>query len=202
MALPTTLPGTGSTLWSDGGVICITSPYTGVYANVLTSLPTNNYTYWINQGVFCITGDAATIASEYGIPSAANTTYPIWNDNGVLTVSSVYAGGAGPYTVETAWAAANTTIWGYFGVQANATVGVGTVTTTSVTAGTNATPGITSATATVNPLGNLYVNTGSLAQVSATGVARAFGNLYVNTAALAQANVNATANVVYLDKSK
>ena len=48
--------------------------------------------------------------------------------------------------------------------EANATVGVGTVTTTSVTAGTNATPGITSATAIVNPLGNLYVNTGSLAQ--------------------------------------
>lgn len=63
--LPTTPPLTNSTVWNNGGVICITPPgplpgptdlLTSYFATLPTALPTTHSTVWNDGGVISITG--------------------------------------------------------------------------------------------------------------------------------------------------
>ena len=75
--------------------------------------------------------------------------------------------------------------------------GATSLTTTSVVGSANANtyPSQINVSANAYSLGNIWINTASLAQANTNATVGILGNLYVNTASLAQANVNATANV-------
>ena len=177
--LPTTLPGTSDTVWSDGGVICYTGspPSSSTFYYTPTTKPSNNYVWWLDGGVFSVTGSNFFISTNYFIPSAANTSIPIWNDNGVLCVSSIYAGST-VYTTEVA----------------SATVGLGTLYEPDILTQVHAT-------ASVGTLGNLYVNTGSLAQANTNATANVlFSNIQVNAASVSTITAvgSVTGNLIFL----